>query len=150
MSTAEPVALTVRRDYAASPERVFDAWLDPEIAPRFLFATPDGEMIRCEIDPRVGGHGLIVERRPGGDAAHRLRYERIDRPRRLVFLFAADPAGEGEWTRVTVEIAPLDGGCTLTLTHEMDPRWADYEARTRQGWTMILDSLARITESEDD
>jgi len=41
----DPVILTVSRDIAASPERVFDAWLDPAIARRFLFATPDGEML---------------------------------------------------------------------------------------------------------
>ncbi|NWM54818.1 SRPBCC domain-containing protein, partial [Escherichia coli] len=87
-----PVILTVTRAFAARPERVFDAWLDPGQAARFLFATPEGEMIRCDIDARVGGRGLIVERRVGGDAHHRIRFEAIDRPRRLVFLFSADPA----------------------------------------------------------
>lgn len=150
MSGAEPVILTVRHDYAESPERVFDAWLDPEIAPRFLFATPDGEMIRCEIDARVGGRGLIVERRAGGDAHHRMKYEVIERPERLVFLFSADPAEDGEWTRVTIAIAPTASGCNLVLTHEMDPQWAAYEEQTRSGWTMILDSLGRMMEAEDD
>lgn len=144
-----PVILTIRRAFAASPARVFDAWLDPQDAARFLFATPDGEMLACEIDPRVGGRGLIVERRADGDARHRMRFEAIERPHRLVFLFAADPAGEGEWTRVTIEIAPAATGCTLTLTHEMDPAWASYEEQTRQGWTMILESLGRITEKHD-
>ncbi|MCP3731653.1 SRPBCC domain-containing protein [Sphingomonas sp. MG17] len=143
---SEPVVLTVRRELAASPERVFDAWLDPEMARRFLFATPDGKMQTVEIDARVGGRALIVERRERGDAAHRLKYEVIERPSRLVFLFAADPAEEGEWTRVSIEIAPTETGCTLTLTHEMDPQWAAYKEQTRKGWTMILDSLARITE----
>ncbi len=141
-----PVILTVRRDFAAPPERVFDAWLDPAMARRFLFATPDGEMQAVEIDARVGGTARIVERRPGGDAVHRLKFEAIERPHRLVFLFAADPAAEGEWTRVTIDIAANDTGCTLTLTHEMDPQWAAYEDRTRHGWTTILDSLARIME----
>ena len=137
------VILTVTRDFAAPPERVFDAWLDPAIARRFLFATPDGEMLTCEIDARVGGRAQIVERRATGDADHRLQFEEIDRPRRLVFLFAADPAQEGEWTRVTLDIEAIDGGTHLTLTHEMDPQWASYEDQTRQGWTMILDTLAR-------
>jgi uncharacterized protein YndB with AHSA1/START domain len=144
MST--PVILTIRRDFAASPERVFDAWLDPDQARRFLFATPEGEMRTVEIDARVGGQALIVERRAQGDAGHRLRFEVIERPARLVFLFAADPAAEGEWTRVSIDIVPNATGCTLTLTHEMDPQWAAYEDQTRSGWTMILDSLARITE----
>ena len=138
----DPIILTVHRDIVASPERVFDAWLDPAIARRFLFATPDGEMLTCEIDARVGGRGLIVERRPSGDAHHRLLFEEIDRPRRLVFLFAADPAEEGQWTRVTIEIAATAAGARLTLTHAMDPAWAAYEDKTRHGWTMILDTLS--------
>ncbi|MET0307284.1 MAG: SRPBCC domain-containing protein [Sphingomonas sp.] len=142
-----PVVLTVHRDFADPPERVFDAWLDPKQAAHFLFATPDGEMLTCEIDPRVGGRGLVVERRPSGDARHRLQFETIDRPHRLVFLFAADPAPEGEWTRVAIHIAATPGGCTLTLTHEMDPQWAAYEEQTRKGWTMILESLARTLEN---
>jgi uncharacterized protein YndB with AHSA1/START domain len=140
-----PVILTVTRDFAAPAERVFEAWLDPADAARFLFATPDGEMIRCDVDPRVGGGFTLTERRPAGDAEHRGRYVEIDRPRRLVFLFAASPA-EGEWTRVTLDIVETADGCTLTLTHEMDPQWAAYEAQTRKGWTMILDTLARILE----
>jgi uncharacterized protein YndB with AHSA1/START domain len=144
----DPIILTVSRDIAASPERVFDAWLDPAIARRFLFATPDGEMLTCEIDARVGGRGLIVERRPSGDARHRLQFEEIDRPRRLVLLFAADPAEEGQWTRVTIEIEPAPNGARLTLTHEMDPAWAAYEEQTRHGWAMILDTLSRTIGEE--
>lgn len=144
----DPIVLTVRRDIAASPERVFDAWLDPKVARHFLFATPDGEMLTCEIDARVGGRGLIVERRASGDARHRILFEEIDRPRRLVFLFAADPADEGQWTRVTIDIEPAAAGAHLTLTHEMDPAWAGYEDQTRHGWTMILDTLSRTIGDE--
>lgn len=141
--------LSVTREFAAPPERVFDAWLDPRDAARFLFATPGGEMLVCEIDARVGGEALIVERRPGGDARHRLRFEAIERPRRLVFLFAAGPVEEAEWSRVAIDIVPSHAGCTLTLTHEMDPAWAAYEDQTRKGWTMILESLGRITEKQN-
>jgi len=141
------IVLTVTREFAAPPERVFDAWLDPATACRFLFATPGGEMLVCEIDARVGGEGLIVERRTSGDARHRLRFEAIDRPHRLVFRFAADPAEEGQWTRVTLDIVPAATGCTLTLTHEMDPAWAAYEEQTRKGWTMILKTLGNMLEN---
>jgi len=139
----EPVILTLTRHFAAPPERVFDAWLNPDDARRFFFATPEGEMETVEIDPRVGGRALIVERRASGLARHRIRFETIERPRRLVFLFSADPAEEGQWTRVSLDIVPDGAGCTLTLTHEMDPAWAAYEEQTRHGWTTILASLAR-------
>jgi uncharacterized protein YndB with AHSA1/START domain len=138
-----PVILTVTRDFDAPGERVFDAWLNPADARRFLFATADGEMRTVEIDARVGGRALIVERRASGDAHHRLQFEVIERPTRLVFLFAADPAEEGEWTRVSIAITPHGERCSLTLTHEMDPAWAAYEEQTRHGWTMILGNLAR-------
>ncbi len=139
--------LSITREFAASPERVFDAWLDPADACRFLFVTPDGEIVACEIDPRVGGTGRIVERRDQGEVHHRLRFEAIERPHRLVFRFAAGAADADSWTRVAIAIVPSGAGCTLTLTHEMDPDWAAYEAQTRKGWTMILASLARILEN---
>ena len=145
-----PIVLTLTRDIAAPPERVFDAWLDPAQARRFLFATPDGEMVTCDIDARVGGRASIVERRPQGLAEHHLQFEEIDRPRRLAFLFRACLAGvggeEGQWTRVTIEIERVGDGSRVMLTHEMDPEWASYEERTRQGWTMILGNLAAATE----
>jgi uncharacterized protein YndB with AHSA1/START domain len=141
-----PVILKVSRAFDASPETLFDAWLDPAIAGKFLFAMPDGEMLKVEIDARVGGRALIVDRRASGDAHHHILYEAIDRPHRLVFLFRADPAEEGQWTRVSIEIAARGDGSTLTLTHEMDPAWASYEEQTRKGWTMILESLARTLE----
>jgi uncharacterized protein YndB with AHSA1/START domain len=141
-----PVILTITRDFDAAPEAVFDAWLDPAKAGKFLFKTPDGEMRSVQIDARVGGRALIVERRASGDAHHRLEYQVIDRPHRLVFLFAADPAEEGEWTRVSIDIVAKGQGATLTLTHEMDPAWAAYEDQTRRGWTLILDTLATVLE----
>ena len=141
--------LMISRNIAASPERVFDAWLDPTQARLFLFATPGGEMLTCEIDARVGGAALIVERRSDQEAHHHLRFEEIDRPRRLVFQFKACCAGDdddAEWTRVAIDIAPTDAGARLTLTH--DGVWTDYEDRTRQGWTMILGNLADTVENE--
>ena len=73
----------VERTIAASPERVFDAWLEPAKSKHFLFATEGGEIVRCEIDARVGGRFLIVDRRADGDAEHHGQFVDIDRPRRL-------------------------------------------------------------------
>lgn len=145
----QPIVLALTRHFDAAPERVFDAWLDPALAARFLFATPGGEMLKIEIDARIDGGFTIVERRPWGDAGHYGKYVEIDRPRRLVFLFRADPSVEG-WTRVTIEIEAEDAGARLTLTHEMDAAWADYEDATRDGWTMILESLGGALEEAHD
>ena len=133
------VAVEVSRRIAASPERVFDAWLDPDGLGRWLFATPDGVMERVEVDPRVGGRFEVDERRGDEVAKHWGTYVEIDRPRRLAFDFGT--SFEATPTRVTVSIAPDGDGSLLTLRHE--GVWADWEDRTRQGWGMILESLER-------
>ncbi len=91
----DPVILTVTREFTAPASQVFDVWLNRAEASRFLFVTPEGEMQQVEIDARVGGEALIVERRAQGEARHRLRFEVIERTRRLVFLFTAGPSDDG-------------------------------------------------------
>jgi uncharacterized protein YndB with AHSA1/START domain len=131
--------LRITRHFDASPERVFDAWLDPETAGKWLFATPTGQMTCVQIDARVGGRFLLIDTRNGEGVEHIGEYLELDRPRRLAFTFKV-PKYSSENTRVTIDIVPAAGGCDLTLTHEaVLPEWLD---RTRQGWTMILDGLA--------
>jgi uncharacterized protein YndB with AHSA1/START domain len=133
------VQVRVTRHFDDSMERVFNAWFDAETAAKWLFATPTGQMVRAKIDPRVGGSFLFVDRRNGEDIEHTGDYVEIVPPRRLVFDFGV-PKYTTEKSRVTIEIAPEESGCQLTLTH--DAVWADYETRTTQGWNMLLDGLA--------
>jgi uncharacterized protein YndB with AHSA1/START domain len=131
--------LVVRRQFDALPERVFDAWLDPNAAGNWLFATDTGEMVRVEIDAQVGGRFVFV-RRDGEDVEHTGEYLEIDRPRRLVFTFSV-PKYSAVVTRVSIDITASGAGCELTLTHEnVLPEWLE---PTRSGWTGILENLAK-------
>jgi two-component system cell cycle response regulator DivK len=145
-AATEPVR--VERRFGASCERVFDAWLDPETAGQWLFATPDGETARVEIDPRVGGRFEIVERRDGEDVPHMGTYEEIDRPHRLVFTLRV-PKFSDEENRISVDLSPDKDGCRLVLQGAEAP--ADEVEKYREGWSMILDGLAaRLGEGKEE
>lgn len=144
-----PALVRIERRFAARCERLFDAWLDPGEARKFLFATPGGEIVRCEIDPRVGGRFLITDRRSGNDADHHGKFLEIDRPRRLAFLFRGPGTSEDEWSKVTLDFVETQSGCKLTLTHEIPPAWASYAEPVRSGWEMILETFAREMERTD-
>jgi uncharacterized protein YndB with AHSA1/START domain len=134
------IQATATHRFKASPERVFDAWLDPEKVMKWMF--PNGDIVRMEIDPRVGGWFSFVDRREGEEVDHRGEYLEIDRPRRLVFSWGM-PSYSPDFDRVTVEIVPLEAGCELTLTHEMKAEWADYLDSTKDAWTTMLEALAQ-------
>jgi uncharacterized protein YndB with AHSA1/START domain len=143
-STSAERVLVVKRAFDARPELVFDAWLDSEIARSWLFATDTGEMVRAEIDARVGGRFVFV-RRDGEDVEHVGEYLEIDRPRRLVFTFSV-PKYSPVVTRVTVDIVPSGAACELTLTHEgVLPEWLE---PTRSGWTGILRNLVKTLDDK--
>jgi uncharacterized protein YndB with AHSA1/START domain len=147
-----PIVVWVAHSYNAPAERLFDAWLTPNQAARFLFATRTGNIMRCEIDPRVGGQFLVTDRRPMADgdesvfdAEHSGTYLEIDRPKRLVFEFAVPPYNE-EPTRVTLDfIAQGASNTELVLTHELGTSELArmYEQQTRKGWTRMLERLER-------
>jgi uncharacterized protein YndB with AHSA1/START domain len=146
MSTGNP-AIRVTRRFAVSAERVFDAWLDPALAVRWLFRSADGEPVTAEIDPRVGGGFRVVAHRPDGDITHVGEYRVIERPHRLVFTFAV-PQFSPEFDLVTVEIARQGSGCELTLTNEMSPAiLAEWGESTREGWASMLDRLEAAMEA---
>ncbi len=145
MSSAQSVQVRVTRQFNASPERVFDAWLTPEMVGQWM-AGPgvrEEEVLRLAIDARVGGKFSFFVRRAGEEIDHVGTYLEIDRPRRLVFTWHIEKE-EDELSRVTVEIAPRDSGCELTLTHEMDAKWAEYASRTENGWATMIGVLDRF------
>ncbi len=141
------IRLIVEHRFDVAPERVFDAWLDPQSVGCWLFATPEGVMNHIEINPRVGGTFIISEYRGDVLAEHFGTYVEIDRPRRIVFSFTANR--QTKPTLVEIRIMPDGRGCRLSLTHCIDPQWIDYKEKTKAGWTMILDSLDRCLKNKE-
>ena len=150
---SSPVTVRVTHRYSAPADRVFDAWLTPAQASRFLFRTRTGNVMQCEIQPEVVGGFTVIDRRPAAegdesvfDVVHLGKYLEISRPRRLVFDFSVLTFGSEDPTRVTVDVTPVGPhACELTLTHDMggSEQARMLEASSRKGWTSMLALLER-------
>jgi uncharacterized protein YndB with AHSA1/START domain len=146
--SASPVVAQVTHRFSAAAERVFDAWLDPARVRAWMTVSerkgPGGELLRVRIDARVGGTFSFVVRRNGQEIDHVGEYLEIDRPRRLVFTWAAGAVGQvhQEFSHVTIALLPLKSGCEVTLSHEMDAKWAEFAGRARDAWTLMLETIA--------
>jgi uncharacterized protein YndB with AHSA1/START domain len=135
-----PIEVTVIRRFNAAAERVFDAWLDPEMLAQWMFgpAVRDEEIVRLTMDARTGGCFSFLVRRNGEEIDHAGTYLEIKRPNRLAFTWGI---GGADASRVTIEIARHDAVCELKLTHELHPDWADAADRTKAAWQKMLDAL---------
>lgn len=151
---SSPVVVRVTHRFSAPAERVYDAWLTPGQASRFLFRTRTGNVMQCEIQPEVGGGFTVIDRRPAADGeesvfdvVHLGKYVELSRPRRIVFDFSVLTFGSEDPTRVTVDITPASNpmACEVVLTHEMGSgeHARMMEEASRKGWTNMLALMER-------
>lgn len=133
----------VTRTFKASAERVFDAWIEPDMIQRFIVGmnVREEELVHIKVDARVGGTFSFLVRRAGALLDHAGTYREVDRPHRLVFTWGVNEE-QGDLSVVTIEIESKGDGCELRLTHRLDPAWANYAERTQQGWALITGKLA--------
>ena len=143
----DPVLRIVRR-MPASPEEVFDAWIDVDSLREWM-CPGTSRVSAAEVDPRVGGRFRIVMRNEAGDTEHSGEYRELRRPERLAFTWISEHTLDRE-TLVTVELRAVGEETELTLTHEQLP---DDDARRKheRGWTGIVEKLAaRLGERTED
>lgn len=143
MTDARFTDVVVERTFQAPPAAVFAAWVDPVIAAKWLFRTPEATVVRAETDPQDGGEFLFVEDREDERIMHVGEYLTVDPPRLLAFVFSLDQFRTTNQVEVRFDEAP-SGGTRLTLTHKLDIQWAAFADRTAQGWAMMLDGLERV------
>ena len=85
MDTATELKLETSRVINASPEVLYDAWLDPSMLAKFMRPGPDMSVPEVKADARVGGRFLIVMRVGDQDLPHEGTYKVLDRPNQLAF-----------------------------------------------------------------
>jgi uncharacterized protein YndB with AHSA1/START domain len=62
VDTQSTTTLTMKRRFDTTAERVFDAWLNPEMMRKWLFTMESTNKV-ARNDPRVGGTWEIVDHR---------------------------------------------------------------------------------------
>lgn len=144
LHTNPRTAIRVAHRYEVSPRRTFNAWLDPAVAGKWLFATASQPIAHVEIDGRVGGSFRFVDRHAGKTTTYLGQYCEIVADRRLVFTLLMDPHPV-VITRVTVAIAPIVKGCLLELTHDNVPR--HHVSYVEGRWAGILYGLGQMLDS---
>src|SRR3954469_19673937 len=108
MTHDSTTSIRITRHVDLSPERVFDAWLDPEKIR--LWMLPGSEaVVRAEVDARIGGAFSFVVRRKGEEVAHVGQYLEIERPRRLAFTWGV-PQYSKDSTIVALDFADSGPG----------------------------------------
>lgn len=147
------VEATATHTFAASAERVFDAWLNPELVKLWMKASLQshglaGEITAVEIDPRVGGKFLFADLRDGSEARHWGTYLEIERPTKIVFSWLVDASDEADPSIVTINLQPAGSGCVATIVHTMEVKWIEYLTRTAAGWSRMcthIDALLTLS-----
>lgn len=149
--------LEVRRVIRAPRQKVYEAFVNPDLRRRWWFPEEGMRCDLCEIDARVGG-SYRVNMKSGAGAEEkefvcRGSFEELSEPMRLVFTWVwehelTDDAPEKDVeTRVTVELHEIidaEGSRTeVVILHErfhagQDPAGYEY------GWRGCLESLDRV------
>jgi uncharacterized protein YndB with AHSA1/START domain len=143
--SGEPVIAVVTRVLPATPEAVFDEWLDPEALRDWMCPRP-AIAVGVELDPVVGGAVRLEIEQEGARVVVTGRFLEIDRPRRLAFTWKGsdwlDPSAESV---VTVVLEPHADGTLMRILHELLP--PDTVERHERGWALVARQLEDILKS---
>ena len=141
MTTETELKLETSRIINAPRDRLFDAWLDPEMLSRFMTPGPDVTVAEARTDARVGGRFLVVMRAGDKDLPHQGTYKTIDRANRFAITWES-PMSPVEGSLVTVDFEDATGGTLVRLNHV---RFPSEESRDNheKGWGAILNALAK-------
>jgi len=146
MATTQPAAGTavrLERTYAASPEKVFEAFTKAEALSRWFGPADDTTVVVHVLEPRVGGRYRVEMRHANG--THHIVggvYETVTPPTRLVYTWAWETMPEHGTSRVTIALEKSGTGTKLVLVHELLST-ADSRERHTVGWNSCLDRLAK-------
>lgn len=110
---APPVLIL--HNFSATIDAVFDAWTNPDVVRRWLFASPTNKIEVIRMDPGPGGRFSILEWNGREHIDHFGEYLVVEEPHRLVFTLEVPKHFAGQ-SVVNVILAPLGNGTSMTFS----------------------------------
>lgn len=133
--------LVVRRRIRATPQRLFDAWTDPDALVKW-WGPADMTCPEAEVDLRVGGAYRIANRNAEGEVVWIAgEFEEVSPPERLVYTWRLGPSETSE--RVTVRFEPQGDATDVIVVHERIATAAQREGH-ELGWNGCIDGLVAL------
>lgn len=160
MKDYSTTTLTMTRQFNVPSEKVFDAWLNPDMMRKWLF-TLEGTNKVARNEPKAGGNWEIVDHREGTDYRAIGEYKQIDRPHKLVFTFEM-PQFSDTTDTITVDLKEIEHGCEMMFTQEIivphDEKWIgpdsdieqalkEFHDQSEQGWNYMFMGLKELLET---
>ena len=135
--------VVVEIDIAAPPERVFQAWIDPQQRLAWWGDDATYRSTKFESDLRVGGKWFTEGKGAQGvDFTVSGEYTRVDPPKSLGFTWNNSWGGAGSpETHVLVEFIPTSSGTHVTLTHSGFKSESARDSHN-QGWMRVFGWLS--------
>jgi uncharacterized protein YndB with AHSA1/START domain len=142
MAVTETETLELRQTFAATREKVFRAWTDPQ-ALKAWWGPPGYETSAASVDLRAGGsYRLAMRKLPDGAVFHLSgEFIEVREPQRLVYTWRWEAQPELGDTLVTVEFNERGGETELVLVHERFPSLA-VRNEHETGWNGCFERLA--------
>jgi uncharacterized protein YndB with AHSA1/START domain len=144
-STTETTEVVRELSIAARPETVWDFFVDPAKATRWMgieatLEPEPGGLYRVEVVPGTVASGTFVE---------------LDQPNRLVFTWGWEPRADGELhepgpggSTIEVRLEPEGDGTRLHFVHRDLPS-AEAATKHGQGWDHFLPRLVEAASGRD-
>ena len=132
MNTTE---VNILRIVSASPEKVFDVWMDA--------SSPGGPWFgakRIILNPVVDGLFYLALEHQGRTWPHYGRFLKLDRPRLIEHTWMSE-ATKGNESVVTLTFKPRGEPTEVTLRHAGVPD-DELGRQHKDGWSFILGALA--------
>jgi uncharacterized protein YndB with AHSA1/START domain len=136
------LSVNITKTINAPIEKVFDAWLNPELLSLFMTPMPGMPTSDVTTDAKEGGVFTIIMHAGDDQLPHTGKYLEINRPNKLVFTWQSQHSVDG--SIVTLNFNKIEANKTEIALSHVEFLNEDTRNDHAGGWDNILNKLMEI------